>query len=283
MKFFKRNNRIVFFVSFFLCVILIIINIFFSLDFIGDATGFVVVPIEKSFCVSINWIESKFKALTNVFSIESENIKLKKKIDIYKINEQRTKMLEEENKSLRELINLVDVYKEYKLVGARVIAKDVSNWFDVFIIDKGLNDGIKNNMPVMISNSLVGKIVDAKKNYSKVCSIIDDKSSVSIKNSRTGDLGFVKGDLKLKLTGLCKLEFLDNDTEIMQGDEIITSQLSEIFPPGLLVGHVKEINNNENSKTGILKPEANLKNLDYVLIITNNFYKQDDIKLDSGE
>lgn len=226
-------------------------------------------PIEKFFGTSTNWVSSKFHLVTNIFEIENENIKLKEKIEQYNLNEHKYKMLEAENKKLTDLLNISEHYSDYEMTGARVIAKDTGSWFSIFIIDKGLNNGLKSDMVVMDSNGLVGKIAECYSDFSKVYSIIDDKSSVSIKNFRTDDLGFVKGDLKLKQDCLCQLEFLDNIAEIIEGDEIVTSNLSDIYPPGLLIGHVQKITNDSNKKTALLEPAADLKHLENVLIITN--------------
>ena len=76
---------------------------------------------------------------------------------------------------------------------------------------------------------------------------------------------------------MCLLEFLDKNAEITEGDEIITSHLSDIFPNGLLVGRVQKININKNKtqKEIILEPACNLKNLEHVLVIKKVFYSKE--------
>lgn len=257
-------------------ITLIFTSTFFNLSFFSDAAGFIVIPIEKFFCVSSNWFSQKINFFIDIFNAENENIALKRKVELYDLNSQRFKMLENENKKLTALLNIKRNYENYSLTAANVVAKDNGGWFNVFVIDKGLNDGLKNNMVVLSVNGLVGKIIECRNNFAKVSSIIDPKSSISIKNFRTGDLGFVKGDLKLKYDGLCSVEFLDSNAEIIEGDEIVTSHLSEIFPPGLLLGYVKKIDDSADENSIILEPVADLKHLDYVLVIIRELQESED-------
>jgi rod shape-determining protein MreC len=280
LRFLRRNKKLILLIFIITCIVLIFASSFLSFGFISDTFEFIVIPIEKFCNSSINWVGSKFYLVTNIFEIENENIQLKEKIEQYNLNEQRFKMIEAENKKLTNLINISQNYPNYEMTGAKVIAKDTSKLFNIFIIDKGLNDGLKNNMVVLDSNGVVGKITECRNNFSKVSSIIDDKSSLSIKNFRTDDLGFAKGDLKLKQDGLCQIEFLDAAAQIIEGDEIVTSNLSEIFPPGLLVGHVQKIESNSNTITAILEPVADLKHLENVLVITKVFDVQENFSME---
>ena len=99
------------------------------------------------------------------------------------------------------------------------------------MIDKGSNDGLEVDMVVLSGNGLVGHIIEVAPNYSKVLAIIDDRNAVSSKVLRTGDLGIVKGDLSLLNQGLCRMEYVDAEADIIVGDEIVTSNLSDIYPP----------------------------------------------------
>ena len=86
---------------------------------------------------------------------------------------------------------------------------------------------------------------------------------------RTGDLGVVKGNYTLSNRGLCKMEYIDGDAEIMVGDEIVTSHLSDIYPEGLAIGKVLEIETDTNglTKYAVIEPYVDLKHLDTVLVL----------------
>ena len=184
-------------------------------------------------------------------------------------------LYEQENKKLSELLDIKQKYREYDTEGASVIAKDTGVWYDSFLIDKGETDGLENNMAVINAGGLIGRVVKTSAVYSNVYSILDSRSSVSAQSLRTGDLGVVTGDYELMEQGLCKMEYIDSDAEIMEGDEIITSNLSEVYPPGIVIGYVKEIHQDENglTKYAVIEPKADLKHLDTVLVIKNNIDK----------
>lgn len=240
---------------------------FFKFRFFDGLACDFVLPIEKFFIGVFDWSQKKIAFLNNIFEIENENIKLKEEADKNNFERQKYKIIEQENKKLNELLELKNKFIDFDSTGAYVIAKDSCGWFDIFLIDKGINDGVKNNMVVISNNGLVGKIIDCKKYCSKVLSLLDEKNSVSIKNARTNDLGFVKGNIKLKNKGLCSVEFLDDNSELIEGDEIITSHLSRIYPEGLSVGQIKNINIKKNEREIILEPTCNFKNIEHVLII----------------
>lgn len=135
---------------------------------------------------------------------------------------------------LGELYELDQEYLEYEKVGARVIAKDTGNWFQVFRIDKGSDDGIEVNMNVMAGGGLVGIVTDVGANYATVRSIIDDSSNVSAMSARTGENCIVTGDLMLFKEGRLSLSHIRKDADIQEGDKIVTSNISDIFLPGIL-------------------------------------------------
>ena len=130
-------------------------------------------------------------------------------------------------------------------------------------------DDIEANMPVISEGGLVGRVVKSSATYSNVYSILDSRSSVSAQSLRTGDLGVVTGDHELMEQGLCKMEYIDSDAEIMEGDEIVTSNLSEYYPAGISIGYVREIHKDENglTKYAVIEPTADLKHLDTLLVI----------------
>lgn len=125
-------------------------------------------------------------------------------------------------------------------------------------------------MAVVNAGGLVGRVVDASSTYSNVYSILDSRSSVSAKSLRTGDLGVVTGDHELMKQGLCKMEYIDSEAEIMEGDEIITSGLSDYYPAGISIGYVTEVHQDQNglTKYAVIEPKVDFKHLDTVLVVT---------------
>ena len=155
-------------------------------------------------------------------------------------------------------------------MGARVIATDSGNWFHVFRIDKGLNDGIAVDMNVVAEGGLVGIVTDVGANYATVRSIIDDSSRVSAMAIQSGDSCIVAGDLTLFKEGRLRITNALKESDLKNGDKIITSNISSVFLPGILIGYASEISNDTNNvtKSGYLIPAAQFDSLQEVLVIT---------------
>ena len=169
-------------------------------------------------------------------------------------------------------IELDQEYMQYHKIGARIIAKDSGSWFSVFRIDKGSDDGIKEDMNVIAGGGLVGIVTDVGANYATVRSIIDDSSRVSAMAQQSGDSCIVAGDLQLFKEGRLKLSYMEKDDDIKDGDMIVTSNISGKFLPGILVGYATDITvdyNDNLTKSGYLIPAARFDRLQEVLVITD--------------
>lgn len=137
--------------------------------------------------------------------------------------------LQEENKNLREALNL-ELQKDFKLSLAQIISKDVSQNF--ILINKGSKHGISKDIPVITEQKvLIGRIKEVYKKFSKVMLISHKDSSFD------AEFGVIKGQGNFKLL----YDFIPKEKEIARGDIVITSALGNIFPKGLLVGKVKKV------------------------------------------
>lgn len=105
-------------------------------------------------------------------------------------------IIKAENSTLRSYNNMSEKYSEYTTVPAYIINKDVSNLSDTMVINVGTIDGVKENMPVITTEGLVGYIISTTEKTSKVKPIIDPSTSVSSSISTTRDSVIVKGILR---------------------------------------------------------------------------------------
>lgn len=191
---------------------------------------------------------------------------------ITQLTEENTRLQSEEFelKRLRELYSLDQDYGHYQKVGARVIANDSSNWFQIFRIDKGSKDGIAVDMNVVAGGGLVGIVTDVGANYATVRAIIDDSSRVSGMAMQSGDSCIVAGDLTLFNEGRLRITNVLKESDLKDGDKVVTSNISSVFLPGILVGYAADITNDSNNvtKSGYLIPAAQFDSLQEVLVIT---------------
>ena len=269
-----KSKLILFFLSLF-CGIMIIVS--FALEFtdspVKDVVGVVLTPIQSGINHVGGWFSGKMDYFEDNLKLAAQNEELQSQVD--QLTVENTQLLQDKDElnSLRDLYELDHKYETYEKVGARVISKDdSSNWFSTFTIDKGSNDGLAVDMNVMAGSGLVGIITDVGPNWATVRSIIDDYSNVSAQISETEDTCIIAGDLSLTDEGTVRLVKLnDPDSKVKVGDSVVTSQISDIFLPGILIGYVSEIGVDSNNLThsGLVSTVVDFKDIKEVLVIKN--------------
>ncbi|AEY64918.1 rod shape-determining protein MreC [Clostridium sp. BNL1100] len=272
MKYFKSRALVVTIIILILIVCIgLTVNPASNINWIGNLISVPFTSVEKAFSYTGQKVGDGINLFDNVQKLQAENKELREKID--KLNNERTEYLrlKRENEDLRKVFDLKDQLADSDFVGANIIARDGGNLFNIFLTDKGSANGIDYNMPVITSKGLVGKVVSAQPFSSKIISIIEDGSSVSAIVAKSGDYVVVKGDIKLEKEGLCKLEYIPAELDLIQGDVIETSGIGGIYPKGITIGTVKEIRSGESDldKYAIIQPAADLKRLNQVVILRN--------------
>ena len=269
-----KSKLILFFLSLF-CGIMIIAS--FAMEFtnspLKDAVGVVLTPIQSGINQVGGWFSGKMDYFEDNLKLVAQNEELKSQVD--QLTVENTQLLQDKDElnSLRDLYELDHKYETYEKVGARVISKDdSSNWFSTFTIDKGTNDGLAVDMNVMSGAGLVGIITDVGPNWATVRSIIDDYSNVSAQITETEDTCIIAGDLSLTDEGTVRLVKLnDPNSKAKVGDTVVTSQISDIFLPGILIGYISEIGVDSNNLTssGLVSTVVDFKDIKEVLVIKN--------------
>ena len=200
----------------------------------------------------------------------AEKQALQERIDALVEENSRLQSEQFELQRLRELYDLDQDYMQYQKIGARVIAKDSGDWFQVFRINKGSADGVQVDANVMAGGGLVGIVTDVGAHYATVRSIIDDVSRVSGMAQQSGDTCIVSGDLTLFGEGRLRLSNIAENCDLKDGDRIVTSNISSKFLPGILIGYAADITTDQSrlTKSGYLIPAAHFDSLQEVLVIT---------------
>lgn len=240
-----------------------------SVSPVKEAASVVIVPFQKG----INAIGTWFNELAGSFKSSEELSAQVEELEtrVAELEEQNLLLSEdqEELERLRELYDTDTSYSQYEKLAANVISKDAGNWYSSFIIDKGSNDGIQVDMNVMASGGLVGIVTEVGSNWATVRSIIDDSSSVSAMTVTTGDTCMVNGDLTLIDEGKLYFDQMNTEENIVVGEKIVTSNISDKYLPGILIGTILEINNDSNNltKTGYILPAVDFSSVREVLVI----------------
>lgn len=254
------------------CVLLIVVSFLDGNIFspVKQASGFLITPVQKGINGFGVWMSGLTDNFEDAQTLRRENEELKARVD--SLTEENSQLIQdkEELQRLRKLYELDEQYSEYEKVGARIIAKESGNWFQLFTIDKGSDDGIMPDMNVVSDGGLVGIVTETGPNWATVRSIIDDNSNVSAMISTTSDQCIIAGDLRLIDEGSLNLvKLTDADNKVHVGDKVVTSYISEKFLPGILIGYISELNNDANNltKSGYITPVVDFRHLQEVLVI----------------
>lgn len=252
-------------------IIVVIVGKKYNIPVLSTGVNYVLFPIQKT----IVFISNRSSEMTYYFKSRHDLLEENKNLrqENEKLVYENTLLAEykNENNNLKDILDMKQRYREYQGVGSNVIGKETGNWYKVFNIDKGMQHSVNENSVILANGGLVGRVLSSTLISSKVLSIIDDRSSVSAKVVRTGDTGILRGDIELTNKGLCKLE-INIESEIVKGDQVITSHLSSIYPPGIPIGTIEEIEQGKNGLTqyAYIRPIVDFKHLEQILVIMSS-------------
>lgn len=237
---------------------------------INSVAGFILVPFQNGISSIGSWISDKSDQLLEIKDVLEENERLKEEVDRLTIENTKFQQERYELNQLRQLLKLDDEYSEYEKIGAKIISRDTSNWFTSFTINKGSDDGIQINCNVMAGSGLVGRVTDVGPNFAKVTSIIEDNNNTSGMLLSTGDHLIVTGDLTTMPNGEITFgKLADRNNRAAVGDKVVTSNISEHYLPGILIGYINKMETDSNNltKSGTITTAVDFEHLEDVLVI----------------
>ena len=245
----KKNNKKYLIFSF---IIIIVVAIFLTSKNIKEnrKLNFFEKTIKDTTSLVINITSKPFKFIYN------KNVERKEKNKMYKeykklkeeakkanMYKSRIKELEKEVETLEKSLKLNDTIADYKEINAEVINRNVGKWYNTLNINKGSKAGIKNGMAVIVSEGLIGKVINVSNFTSTVKLLTTDelsnKISIKIETEEKSLYGLLTSYNNNK--NIYLIEGISSNTSIKKGDKVVTTGLSEIFPSGILVGTVKKV------------------------------------------
>lgn len=213
------------------------------------AASFVIVPVQSGCAYVVRHTKGLFVNIKNSKKNAAENKKLKKEIAKLKDEIRMVDGYKTENEKLHTLLEFADSRKELNLKAANIIGRSSGGTVQIITIDKGTRDGVKKGSAAVAAEGLVGVVVEAGKNFSKIRTIFDEESAVAAICPRSGDMGIVKGREEGTSDGRIVMNYVDKDAKIVVGDVLETSGTGGIFPRGILIGKVTDIKNDDRGLT----------------------------------
>ncbi|MBR1580422.1 MAG: rod shape-determining protein MreC [Selenomonadaceae bacterium] len=242
--------------------------------FEAPATSQGLMLILSPFQSAVSWIGNKLGFITttvnDVMTVHEQNKQLRVEVEQLRAQNLEASEFAAENQRLRALLDYKDAAKQFDLLAARVIGRESATWTSMVVINRGLADGLAVDMAVVTSMGLVGHLSEVGLNSSKVQLILDPRSSVGtlVQRPESRVAGIVEGDMNNPT--MPRMVNIPKDADVQVGDVIVTSGFGGVYPKGIVVGHVKEVKNDEGGllKYGVLETTVNFQKLEDVAVIT---------------
>jgi len=206
--------------------------------------------------------------LQTLEELEKDNSSLKVENRSLKATNQALRDVEHEVNRLRRALN----YREralFRLVPAEVVTRDSSTWWRTITINRGKNDNVEPDQPVVTDEGVVGKTATVGDNISVVLLISDENCKVACTVEGTREQGIVSGE---RVTGsvspMLDLNFLSKQANLPVGAKVYTSGVGGVFPSGLLVGVIQSFRVRELDGQARVTPAVDMARLEDVFVVT---------------
>lgn len=270
-KFLKEHGLWFLFATAVIAVTMALLSYFSSTSSpLANVAGMVAAPFRAAFTSVADWFNDKQAYYADIKELQKENAELKKQIAKMEEDIRQSQSDSEENARLRQLLNLRPQERGFDLESATIVERDSSNWTDSMTLNQGTDHGVAlRDCVITAEGFLVGVVSEVGKNWCTILLITDTDTEMGALVYRTDAIGVAEGDFTLMSERQLKLSFLSADTQLINGDLIVTSGLGGYYPSGLVIGSVAEVKPDDSGATqyAVLQPSAEFDILTEVFII----------------
>lgn len=233
--------------------------------------GTIFSPIQKAAVAISRQIDKTFGNASGRSSYEKEIESLKGQISDLEGNLVDYENVKRQNELYKEFLELKQEKSQYSFEECSIIARDSTDLFYSFTLNKGTSQNIKVNDSVVYGKYLVGVVTKAYPTYSVVQTVLDKDFNAACYEIVSKETGYVSGTYDLAKSGLTGLRALSSTTAVTEGSIICTSGIGGIFPADLIIGRVTEVKSEgtDISSYAIIKPHFDIRQLDDVFVITS--------------
>lgn len=225
------------------------------------------VPVQQFFTQIYNTVYNNLFAPSDLAELRTQNAALEKQVADLTNENARLTEIEAQYIVVSALLDYARANPDQRYLTADVVSRDESLFLRYILLNKGSNDGVTRNMPVVTDQGLVGLTTEVTANAAKVLLITDASSAVNVRLQEARAEGVLIG----QESGELRLLYITLDIDMKQGDRIVTSGLGGTFPPGIVVGTVASVRRRTNdvAQEADVQSAVDFNRLETVLIITN--------------
>lgn len=242
-----------------------------ALSFVFGATGLITAPIHKAADFVSDSAASLSAHFADIDRLQKENERLKEENARLLAENRESIVVKEENTWLKQFLDLKTERTELSFINAKIVARDVG-FIRTFTLDKGSFHGVREDMPIITENGLLGIVTEVGPNTSRGISILNHNVRVGVYMQRTMTSAVLSGSFSLYESGLCKVINLPADADVLVGDLVYTSGYGSLYPKDIVVGTVVSIEPDPESYTisAVVQPSADMSLSDFVMIVTDS-------------
>lgn len=252
------------------CIIFFAARGRFQVPVSSQTVSLVLSPFQQA----VSWVGGQLAYVTgnvwDIATVHEQNKMLRNEVEQLRVQNLQASEAMAENERLRTLLGYRQMATQFDMVAARVIGRESATWSRMIVINRGRQDGVDVDMAVVTQSGLVGHVVEAGWNSSKVQLILDPRSSVGtlVQRAESRVAGIVQGDLDNPT--MPQMVNIPKNADVVEGDVIVTSGFGGLYPKGLVVGLISSLQNDEGGllKIGIMEPAVDFQKLEDVMVIT---------------
>ena len=271
-QFFRNNGGLIVVAAVLLAAVLALGSYILGFDPLSGALEVLATPFRAASSAVTNWTQAQYDKAFRYEELSAENEALRARVAELEQDALAGQDAQRENERLRDLLGLAEERPELQYRDASVVRRSSSNWSSDLTIDLGTVSGVENGDCVIDQyGHLIGVVTEADLNSSVVTTILDPALELGGRVARTDEDAILEGDFSLMLNGLLRLSFVSEEALLVSGDQVTTSGLGGVYPPGLVVGSVKSLQVEADgiSRYAEVTPAADIAGVQYVYVIVD--------------
>ncbi len=236
----------------------------------NNAVSLVVNPVKNGVTLLVNKAERLYDYLFGYELLQAQNEQLQEELANMNQDIRDAQTYKAENERLRSLENLTDKHTDYQLEIANVVSWGGSGYGSTMTISQGSSVGLNTGMCVITeTGQVIGIITEVGTNWATVTTILDTTSEIGAYIFGSGYSCIAQGDFTLMKEGNLRASYLSSSATIRNSDQLLTSGDGDIYPPGLVIGTVTDVGDDETNvaKYAVITPTVEIDKVEQVFVI----------------
>ena len=236
---------------------------------LNNAVSVVLNPV-KNVTLLVDKAERLYNYLFGYELLQAENEQLQAELANMNQDIRDAQTYKTENERLRELENLTEKHTDYDLAIANVVSRSGGSYGSTMTISQGSSIGLEAGMcAITETGQVVGILSEVGTNWATVTTILDTTSEIGAYIFGSGYTCIAQGDFTLMKEGKLRASYLSSSATIRNSDQLLTSGDGDIYPPGLVIGGVTDVGDDETNvaKYAVITPTVDLDAVEQVFVI----------------